>query len=66
MKRKALRRGKYFLKLKIDRPSGIAFRRNCVDVKQGRAKYFAYEKKVFFMNVQRCRQAGHIHIIGIN
>ena len=62
----ALDRKKYCSELKINRPLGVAFRRANIVVKEGRAKYFEYEKKVFFMDGQRCTVEAFFHITCIN
>jgi hypothetical protein len=65
-RRAALGRIKYCSDLKFDRPLLLAFRRGNVAVKKRRAKYFIYEKKIFFMDSQRCAVATRFHIVGTN
>jgi hypothetical protein len=60
-----LGRAKYCTELKIDRPLSILFRRGTnkaespengdnIWVRRAREKHFFFEKKVFFMDRQRC------------
>jgi cytidylate kinase len=65
-KRSALRRKICSSELKIDKQLSVAFRRENMIVKSRRAKYFTYEKKIFFISGQRCRIAAQVRITSIN
>lgn len=65
-KTQKLKRSKYLIDLKIDRPCGAAFRRSNIVVKKSRANYFDHEKQIFCMEAQRCAVEAFFHITCTN
>jgi hypothetical protein len=65
-KKTSLRCRMYYWELKTGQPLSIAFRRTNMVVKKRRAKYFAYEKKIFFMESGRCGIGTRFHITCVN
>jgi hypothetical protein len=65
-KKAVLSRKTEWVDLKIDQPLSVKLRRCDIAIKKRRAKYFAFERKIFFMNTQRCAVAANIHITCTN